>query len=394
MILEFHPKVYGESGSETIISVLEKQGLSLIPTSKSSSVKCFLRQSSTSTTVKATVANATVNLATHSISKPKVLISTCMKDEGPFILEWVAWHKAMGVTDIVVFTNDCTDGTVEILDRLNEVGELTHLPNPAPIFDSSVFQPKALSYTLMLPVFRRADYFISMDVDEFINVRTGNGHIDDLFKSVGNFDVLSMTEINHGSNKKLHFEPGWVTDIFPEHQTASPGIKKAQRGVKSIVRLNEKVACIRNHRPDIRKDKGLITWLDGSARQLDTLMEDASKNGIDCRGTYDFVVLDHYPLRSLESFLVKMDRGDVVKKGKRVSNRYWRQRNKDQPATITFQKGQVNAARDYYNALLSDSILETLHLKSCAAHKGRIEILHNEPDFVERKNWIFAEAWD
>mgnify|MGYP003681899012 CR=1 FL=1 len=317
-----------------------------------------------------------------------------MKDEGPFIIEWVAWHKSMGIENIVVFTNDCSDGTVEILDRLDQLGELTHLPNPAPVFDSTVFQPRALSYTALLPVFRSVDYFISMDVDEFINVRTGNGHIDDLLKATDDFDVLSMTEINHGSNKKHHFEPGWVKELFPDHQTVSPGNKKAQRGVKSIVRLNDKVERIRNHRPDIRTDRGDVTWLDGSARPMTTLLEDPSRNGIDCRGTYDLVALDHYPLRSLESFLVKMFRGDVVVKGKRVSNRYWRTRNKDEAATITFQKQQVDAARDYYDRLISDSKLAQLHADSCAAHTLQIKILLKEPDFIERKNWILAEAWD
>lgn len=327
-------------------------------------------------------------------SNQNILISTCMKDEGPFIIEWVAWHKAMGINDIVVFTNDCTDGTVEILDRLDELGELTHLPNPATVFDSSVFQPRALSYTTMLPVFRAADYFISMDVDEFINVRIGGGHINDLLEAVGNFDVLSMTEINHGSNKQIHFEPGWVTDIFRSHQTTAPGNRKAQRGVKSIVCLNDKVENIRNHRPDIRKDKGNVRWLDGSSRQLTALMNDASQNGIDCRGSYDLVALDHYPLRSLESFLIKMFRGDVVMKGKRVSNRYWRLRNKNESETITFQKNQIGAARQYYDRLVSDSKLQELQGKTCLEHKRRIEMLLNEPDYIERKNWIFAEAWD
>jgi hypothetical protein len=34
-----------------------------------------------------------------------------MKNEGPFILEWLAWHRAIGVQDFLIYTNDCTDGT-------------------------------------------------------------------------------------------------------------------------------------------------------------------------------------------------------------------------------------------------------------------------------------------
>ena len=69
-----------------------------------------------------------------------------MKNEGPFILEWLAWHRAVGVTDVVVFSNDCTDGTDRLLDRLHAMGELVHLPNPATVTGGTAFQPIALAF--------------------------------------------------------------------------------------------------------------------------------------------------------------------------------------------------------------------------------------------------------
>ena len=44
-----------------------------------------------------------------------------MKDEGPFLLEWVAYHRLIGVNDILVFTNDCSDGTDQMLERICSV---------------------------------------------------------------------------------------------------------------------------------------------------------------------------------------------------------------------------------------------------------------------------------
>ena len=49
-------------------------------------------------------------------------ILSTMKNEGPFILEWVAHHKALGFDNIVVCTNDCEDPTVEILKYLEKMG--------------------------------------------------------------------------------------------------------------------------------------------------------------------------------------------------------------------------------------------------------------------------------
>ncbi len=45
-------------------------------------------------------------------------IVTTMKYEGPFILEWLAYHRAIGFDDILVYTNDCDDGTDDMLAML------------------------------------------------------------------------------------------------------------------------------------------------------------------------------------------------------------------------------------------------------------------------------------
>ena len=57
------------------------------------------------------------------------VIMTTMKNEGPFILEWVAYNLSIGVTGFVIFTNNCEDGTDLIADRLTELGYASHRPN-------------------------------------------------------------------------------------------------------------------------------------------------------------------------------------------------------------------------------------------------------------------------
>ncbi|MGB8813172.1 MAG: glycosyltransferase family 2 protein, partial [Paracoccaceae bacterium] len=41
----------------------------------------------------------------------RTAIVTTMKNEGPFILEWIAYHRMIGVDDFLIYTNDCSDGT-------------------------------------------------------------------------------------------------------------------------------------------------------------------------------------------------------------------------------------------------------------------------------------------
>jgi hypothetical protein len=57
----------------------------------------------------------------------RVTVVASMRNEGPFIVEWVTWYRMLGFTNIVVVTNNCTDHSPELLDALGG-GALDHSP--------------------------------------------------------------------------------------------------------------------------------------------------------------------------------------------------------------------------------------------------------------------------
>lgn len=316
-----------------------------------------------------------------------------MKNEGPFILEWLAWHKSIGITSFVVFTNDCTDGTDDILNRLDELGYLRHLPNPALALDSPHLQNTALNYTPFLREWQAADFFISMDVDEFINIRVGKGKLTDLMKAVGEFDALSMSELNHGSNNHTTYSPGLMTEQFPRHQLIEPNSPDEKRGVKTIVRLSKKLKSARNHRPVFRTRAGEVRWLDGSGQPVNSLHDDPKLKALTAKGRYNLVSLDHFSLRSLDSYLIKMQRGRVSVKWGDVSKRYWRTRNRNEELSSTFGRQQKDF-RAALDKLMSDVQLSRLHNAACAHHAKTAASLYDQPGFMERRAWILEDAWD
>lgn len=384
MVLETHPKVYGEAARDELIADLAESGLIARPQDRPSTVHVLERGA------KPASAPALKTGTDWPPASPRVLLATCMKDEGPFILEWLAWHKAVGITDFVVFTNDCTDGTDRLLDRLDELGEVVHLPNPATSTGSSFFQPAALEFVQAMPLFRRADFFLSMDVDEFLDIHVGNGSIGALLSSVEPFDVLSVCELNHGANGHHDYRRGWVTELFPAHATPNPGKWRARAGVKSLTRISDRIMRIRNHRPDLAVEMSEAVWLDGSGRRMDDLANDLSQNGIDSRGRRELVSLQHFPLRSLDSFLVKMARGDVVIAGKQASHTYWRRRNRNEFRSHDLSRGIAVARREHarYEA---DPELMALHEACCAAHEAKIVELRADPVFAERRAQLLAQ---
>lgn len=49
-------------------------------------------------------------------AKPSICLVSPARNEGPYLLEWIAWHRMIGFDDIIVLTHDCTDGSDVLLD--------------------------------------------------------------------------------------------------------------------------------------------------------------------------------------------------------------------------------------------------------------------------------------
>ena len=99
------------------------------------------------------------------------------------MLEWVAFNRAIGFTDFLIYTNDCADGTDAIAARLDRMGLAQHRENA--FGTGGRPQGAALKAAMKEPVYRQADWLICADCDEFLNIRVGAGHLDDLFAATG-----------------------------------------------------------------------------------------------------------------------------------------------------------------------------------------------------------------
>ena len=171
VIIELHPRVYGRKGQERILKAFTDRGFIIDQDHIPGTVWVLHRPD------LAGLEDTTVRLgpAEHAKPDPEVTIVTCMKNEGPFILEWLAYHRSIGIGNFIVFSNDCADGTDKLLDRLDALGLVTHLPNPAIAAGSTYFQPLALKFSEGMPLMKRSDYVMCIDVDEFIAIRAGDG---------------------------------------------------------------------------------------------------------------------------------------------------------------------------------------------------------------------------
>jgi hypothetical protein len=247
-------------------------------------------------------------------TSPSACLVAILRDEGPYVLEWVAHHRAVGFDRLLLFTNGCTDGTDRLLDRLMEMGEVIHAPNPKSAFGQfGVWQVAALRYAVHFGTFRDSDWVMTLDADEFLEVRAGQGSLADLLAAAPPFDLMSLPVVPFACGAD-------APDGAPVHRHAHPRIALADlaegRAPPAAVKTLQRPGLpgqFRNHRPKIDDFSATgLTWLDGTGRPMPPAFTDRKVNLWPATGALDLAVVAHHPLRSRKSFLLKCLRGDAV----------------------------------------------------------------------------------
>ncbi len=302
----------------------------------------------------------------------RTVIVTCMKNEGPFILEWLAFHRMIGVDDVLVYTNDCTDGTVELLDLLQDRGLVQRRDNP---FHETGGKPQhvALDLARKDPLVQNAGWIACIDVDEFINIHVGEGTLADLYGAVPDANVISLTWRLFGNDDVTRYEDRFVTEQFT--RCAPQLIRRPHQawGFKSLLRNEGLFETFGVHRP-----KGLragaaarVRWVNGSGKPMPPrFLKSGWRSGMDSYG-YDLVTLNHYSVRSAESFLVKRDRGRVNHVNRDQGEGYWfRMNNNAEIDTSIARSGTRHRAA--FDELLQDPDIAAAHAACVKAHRTRI----------------------
>ena len=315
------------------------------------------------------------------------VIVTTMKNEGPFILEWLAYHRSIGFDDFLIYTNDCTDGTDTMLSLLQRKGLLQHRENP---FREMKMKPQhaALHATDSEDMIRDAAWITCIDVDEFVNVKAGDGTLDALFQAAPDANMISMTWRLFGNGDVHGFEDRFVTEQF--HQCAEELTRKPHQawGFKTLFQNNGIFKKMGVHRPKGLKPQlqNQIRWINGSGRPLpQTMYRNAWRSTASTYG-YDLVQLNHYAVRSVESFLVKRDRGRVNHVDRDQGLAYWFRMNNNATEDRSILR-HIPRAREEFKHLVADPDIRAAHAASVARHREKITELMAQPSYQK----LYAE---
>ncbi|MBJ3762230.1 glycosyltransferase family 2 protein [Maribius pontilimi] len=253
----------------------------------------------------------------------RILVITSVRDEGSNLLHWIAHCRALGVTDFLVFSNDCADGTDVLLDLLQAGGILSHVRNRVP--DGKTPQWSALHQARGHPLLDEADWIAVLDCDEYLNLRAPYDTLQDLLADT-QADAIALPwrlfgHNGHVSRPDLPPTRAYTTAIPEDALYPALG-----RFIKTLYRRAGPFQKPGVHRP---KQSGPAAWIDGSGQPLpDRFSEDQGQIMLWGGPLANACVqLNHYSVRSAEDFVAKARRGLPNHTEKPVDLTYWVERN-------------------------------------------------------------------
>jgi hypothetical protein len=310
-----------------------------------------------------------------------------MKNEGPRLLEWLAYHRLIGFDAIWVFSNDCSDGTDAMLDRLAAMGLCHHIRNNVP--PGKKPQPHALSLAEKTPAILAADWLMVMDADEFLHIKTGGGTVADLVAAcpVGT-DGVAVTWRMMGSNGQIGWSPAPILAQFT--RGAPDGFRRGW-GVKTLFRPFQD-AKLGIHRPTVKGAKRCAdaqarllgrAWVNGSGVPMPPSFLRHGWRGSAATVGYDLAEVAHFAVQSHEAYVLRGDRGNVNLKQGKYDATYFAIFDRNEIALPDLSAWSVRIATEVAG-WLTDPDLRRLLGASHEWHQTRLKALRAMPGHAAR----------
>ncbi|QDA35704.1 glycosyltransferase family 2 protein (plasmid) [Paracoccus liaowanqingii] len=281
-------------------------------------------------------------------------VVTTVKNEAPFLLEWLCYHRLIGFNRFVIYSNDCTDGTHEMLRLLNDAGLVHHYDNSSPSPNAHQDpQRRAYARAMALSEVTTSDWVAVLDGDEFFTINAGEGTLDDLFHALPpRTDAVAAQWRIFGNNEVILFHADELQ--ITQFCMASPKeihFFYSQLAVKSLFRPYP-VQQLGVHRPVFKINFGTpekpIMFVNGSGADVTNRFLQRSWCMDHDMSGFDLCHVNHYMIRSSEVFLMKRWRGTANSSNvERINFDYFNRYNMNVvPETgITRWADRVTAAR-------------------------------------------------
>lgn len=236
--------------------------------------------------------------------KYQLAFVSIVKNEAPYIREWISYHKLVGVEKFYIYDNESTDNLKEVLLPFIEDGTVEYIYFPGSKKQLQAYMTAVKNYK------NETKYMGFIDLDEFIIPIVRKNIVDIMNELIDDKDIAGIG-INwrmYGSSNHLKAVDGLVTENY---RYRAEDIFKPNMHIKTICNPRTIVGFENPHNPIYINNFYNI---------------DENKNKIEgpfnVGGTCDKIRINHYFTKSKEEFMKKISRGKADALDKRSINEF------------------------------------------------------------------------
>ena len=233
----------------------------------------------------------------------RICILATARNEGLYILEWVAYHRAAGFDHIFLYSNDNTDGSDDLLRALSECNAITWISNV--VGEGVAAQPKAYGHALrIMAELLDFAWTLAIDLDEFFIPSSQFADIHHFLNwhETRPVDAIAVNWRIFGSNGQTHWRDDLLWKRFPR---AWPVV---DAHVKTIFRTSRFVHSFPHDPTPPYGESFLFRNASGDIHQYDSL----GSRGVSLNPVGREAVIGHFFFKSNEEMIWKSarNRGD------------------------------------------------------------------------------------
>lgn len=228
----------------------------------------------------------------------RVGLAAIFKNEYPYILEWIAYHRKLGVDKFYIADNVSDDGSSELLQALDDIGLITRISFPR----VGEHGPQAPAYNHIIKHFGdEIDILGFIDADEFV---VPENNIKDSLKEFHENDSYGAIGVNwkiYGSSNDYFSSGGLVIQRFTKHSKLD---YDNNRHIKTFLKPNY-VTRMNIHECELSKGE--------YCNSLNELAEFDESRARTLVTHHENIYINHYVVKSrVEHFIIKRKKGSAA----------------------------------------------------------------------------------
>jgi hypothetical protein len=219
-----------------------------------------------------------------------IAVCAIFKDEAPFLLEWIAYHKAVGVTHFVLYENGSSDEGPALIRSSRFAADVTLIDWPDAPGQLSAYRDFIVNHA------RRFAWVAFIDIDEFLHPLAANSLPAILRQPVyGAFAGLQLNWLAFGPSGHQRRPDGLAIENYT---LRVPYDAPINRHIKSLLRCDALFDVLET--PHV-----LLT----QRPQCNARGELAGLDPLSPAPCHEVLVVNHYYTRSRQDWEIKLQRG-------------------------------------------------------------------------------------